>query len=354
MRYFNEELEGGKWNHFMDQPKIGYISWRDPPEDSLQAITLAELELPEQAGLGVAIEGDRRAWPQPGAIPELPLIDAFNRQQRSIDIFNTGSEPFEVAIDATEPWIRFLNDQDKALSATGGFIDDQWTLRVALDWERVPDGDSSGMIRITGAGTAVDVIVNAFRPAPGRDAIAGFVEADGIVSIEAEHYSAASEVAGSRWTRIEDYGHTLSGMRAEGPVDVAGLTPGIDAPALEYRMHRFTSGPAEVRLTVAPTLNFVPDRALRVAVSFDAGPAQVLTLISQGYDAANGNRDWEESVRNNFRVVTGNFDLAEAGAHTLKVWMVDPAVIVQKIVVRDGDTVLPYSYLGPPESYRQP
>jgi len=198
----------------------------------------------------------------------------------------------------------------------------------------------------------VRVAVRAFRPELERNAVRGFVESDGVVAIEAEHYSAAHAVGSARWTRIEDYGHTLSGMRAEGPVDVASLVPGVDAPSLEYRMHRFSSGPAEVQLTVAPTLNFAPERGLRVAVSFDEQPAQLLTLVPQGYDAANGNRDWEESVRNNYRIVTGTHDLAEPGDHTLKIWMIDPAVVVQRIVVRDEDTVLPYSYLGPPESYR--
>jgi hypothetical protein len=116
-------------------------------------------------------------------------------------------------------------------------------------------------------------------------------------------------------------------------------------------MYRFSSGAAEVQLTVAPTLNFVPDRGLRVAVSFDDQAAEILTLVPPGYDAANGNRDWETSVRNNYRLVTSLHELAEPGYHTLKIWMIDPAVIVQKIVVRDGDRDLPVTYLGPPESY---
>jgi hypothetical protein len=39
-----------------------------------------------------------------------------------------------------------------------------------------------------------------------------------------------------------------------------------------------------------------------------------------------------------------------AGQHVLKFWMVDPAVVLQKLVIERG-TIRP-SYLGPPESYR--
>ena len=54
MAHFNKVFAGGKWDHFMDQPHIGYTSWRDPPVDSLDAIPLVERTVPDAASLGVA------------------------------------------------------------------------------------------------------------------------------------------------------------------------------------------------------------------------------------------------------------------------------------------------------------
>ena len=96
-------------------------------------------------------------------------------------------------------------------------------------------------------------------------------------------------------------------------------------------------------------MNFVPGRGLRFAVSFDDAPPQTAILLPADYTARNGNRDWEESVKDNARAVKTKFTLAGPGYHTLKLWMVDPGVVLQKLVVDLGG--LKPSYLGPPESY---
>lgn len=75
--------------------------------------------------------------------------------------------------------------------------------------------------------------------------------------------------------------------------------------------------------------------------------------IFLNYDGQNGNRDWEQSVRDNSRRVTTTHEIAAAGYHTLKIWMVDPAVVVQKIVVKTPAAPETSTYLGPPESYRR-
>ena len=53
-------------------------------------------------------------------------------------------------------------------------------------------------------------------------------------------------------------------------------------------------------------------------------------------------------MKNGARMVKSRHTITASGTHTFKVWMVDPAVVVQKIVVDCGG-VKP-SYLGPPES----
>lgn len=88
-----------------------------------------------------------------------------------------------------------------------------------------------------------------------------------------------------------------------------------------------------------------------MAVSFDDEATQIITVVPQGYTAGDGNRDWEEAVKDSARRVKSRHTITSPSSHTFKIWMVDPAVVVQKIVVDCGG--LKPSYLGPPESLRR-
>ena len=341
MEYFNHTFANGKWDHFMDQPYIGYVSWNEPRRNNLNAVHLSEIEVPEAAAMGVAVEGSTSAWPADTIKLALPQFDAFNRQRRYIDIFNKGKTPFNFTAAASAPWI--------AIGDATGSIEEQKRIWVSIDWNKAPKGTNSGTVKITGADGDVTVNLEAFNPARiTRKSLKGFVEADGCVSMEAEHYTKKSNAGANRWIKIPDYGNTLSGMRAAGPVD-ALATPGKDSPCLEYRMYLFSTGKVDVESTVGPTLNFIPGRALRYAVSFDNETPQEVTIVPADFNAGNGNRAWEESVKNNCRHVTSSHSISKPGYHTLKIWMVDPAVVIEKIVVNTGG-VRP-SYLGPPESF---
>ncbi len=344
MAYFNHTFAGGKWDHFMDQTHLGYTTWQDPPHNSLRAIQLAEIDVPDAAAMGVAVEGSDAAWPDTNDEAILPQFDSFNRQRHYIEVFNRGKTDFEFTATASEPWI--------VLSETSGTIEKDKRLWVGVDWSKAPAGAASGTVKISGTAGEVVVKVNVFNPTePARGSVHGFVEGDGFISIEPEHFTKNTDAGGNRWIKIQDYGRTLSGMRATQPPDALSATPGKDSPWLEYQTYLFSTGAVEVVTITSPTLNFMPGRGLRLAVSFDDETPQVITLVPAGYKAQSGNRDWEKIVADNARTVRSNHMLANPGYHTLKYWMVDPGVVLQKIIVDFGG--LKPSYLGPPESFHR-
>jgi len=73
--------------------------------------------------------------------------------------------------------------------------------------ERVPKGAANGTIQINGANQRVVVKLNTFNPAePSLENLNGFVEGEGYVSIEPEHFTRKLDAGLNRWIRIPDYG----------------------------------------------------------------------------------------------------------------------------------------------------
>ncbi|MBN1145121.1 MAG: hypothetical protein JXA72_11900, partial [Bacteroidales bacterium] len=305
-------------------------------------IKLQQIEVPTVPEMGVALEGTQVVWPDDTGAALLPEFDVFNRQSRYIEVFNKGKGFFKFDIESATPWIRFSNNS--------GMVEKDMRVWVQIDWNQVPEGKNSSSFTVSALGRQVVVNVSVFKPAEITPAsLKGFVEANGYVSMEAAHYAKNKQAGGNAWIEIEDFGHTLSGMRATAVTDAPPLTPGKDASCLEYQMYLFSTGKVEVNPYVAPTLNFLPGRPVRYAIAFDNEEPQVVTLVPGDFDAMNGNREWEQSVRNNYRIGKSAHDISSTGYHTLKIWMIDPGVVLQKIVVNTGG-VKP-SYLGPPESF---
>jgi Glycosyl hydrolase family 115/Gylcosyl hydrolase family 115 C-terminal domain len=333
--YYNHTLAHGKWDHMMDQTHIGYTFWNEPPVNAIPNV--ATLNLPDRPSMGVAVEGSELAWPGAAGEPELPEFDAVSHQRFYVDIFNRGKSQFAFTATTAAPWI--------VPSDTKGMVDEEKRIWVSVDWSKVPQGTTSALLKIaSNSGQSVDIGVTTFQPnLVMKESWKGFVEGNGYVSMEAVHYW--DKIAGNaaQWEPIDDLGRTLSAMTLF-PVTAASVQPGPDSPRLEYKMYLFHTGRVTVDAIVDPTLNFVPGRGLRYAIAFDDEAPQIIDVL-----AGDNKEKWETSVKDSVRVGRSTHTIANPGYHTLKIWMVDPAVVLQKLVVDLGG-VKP-SYLGPPESY---
>jgi hypothetical protein len=340
MGYYNRVYAGGKWNHFMDQTHLGYKSWVDPRVNSLDALHLYRISIPDKADPGIAVEGSEEAWPGAAEPAALPSFDVFNRQERYLEIFNKGNQSFSYSIIYDQPWI--------LVKDPAGTISTEKRIPVNIDWEKLPSGNQTGTINIKGAGKEFRVRLSVYNPVQ-KSGVKGFVEADGYISMEAEHYTLINNTADRKWEKIEDYGRTLSGMRATAITDAPSAVPGKDAPRLEYGIFLSSSGEAEVRLILSPTLNFLPDRDMKIGLSIDNEEPSIIVVVPKDFSAMNGNKDWEQTVMDNARFINLKQSINTPGNHTLKIWMIDPGVVIEKIIIDTGG-VRP-SYLGPPESY---
>ncbi len=338
-KFYNTQFADGKWNHFMDQIHVGYTSWQAPRQNTMPRVS--RLTLPAEAALGVAVEGSEQAWPAAAEL-SLPQFEVFNEQMQYIDVFNRGQNIFNYTITSNQPWI--------LVSTTEGKCDKEIRIWITVDWKKAPKELSSGVVTIKQeGGESVNVNIKAFNPTEVTpDNLDGFVEGQGVVSIEAEHFTKNVSAGDVRWEKIEDYGRTLSGLSIM-PVTAKSVTPPQNSPCLEYKMYIFNPGEVKFYAVVGPSLNFDPSRGTHIAVSIDDQEPQVIEILPKNFNAGNGNRTWENSVKNNCYVPQATVNIEGSGYHTLKVWMVDPGIVVQKFVLDCGGWKP--SYLGPPESY---
>jgi hypothetical protein len=101
-----------------------------------------------------------------------------------------------------------------------------------------------------------------------------------------------------------------------------------------------------VQLYLGTTLNFNV-KGLSVAISMDDQAPRVINIHENETP-----KTWGRTVEDNARMILSKWKVSSPGKHTLKYWMIDPGVVLQKIVVDAGG--LKPSYLGPPESAHIP
>jgi hypothetical protein len=294
----------------------------------------------------------------------LPGFSVYNRDRRFIDLYNNGNGVLYWSSEVSNDWI--------TLSDVSGVISDEQRIWVTIDWDKAPKGrDEEGVITFNwsssatdpwldwdnmseekreqyqagtitnrGPGSSFTVDLSIFNPvSPSAGSVLGFVESNGYISIEAEHYSRKVDQKHASWSIISGLGRTGNSITVR-PTNISSNTS-LDkiissSPLLEYDIYTFTEGEVSIDFNCIPSKPINADYGLRIALSVDDG-SPIIASYSRG-----------RSVMENLMKITTNMDMGNEGQHILKVWMVDPGVVLDKIIINTGG-VKP-SYLGPPES----
>jgi len=333
--YYHTGLANGKWDHMMAQTHIGYTYWQQPEKNSMPEVT--SIELKNQAELGISIQGSDNFWTEGVADKSLPEIDVFSKQSVCIDLFNRGQKAFDYSISTDKNWLKVSQDK--------GSVEKENRIWISADWSNVPIGKHQVKVKIQqidGKEITVLAIVNNLALSEIMS-FNGFVESNGFVSMEAQNFTRKTDLNGIGWNVIPGMGRTLSAVTIF-PVTAAPQVPETGSPRLEYDMFLQSKGDVKVKFYLSPSLNYFNDNGLELAVSFDDQEPQILNMNKTDTEGI-----WNGWVSNNINTVKSDHKLESSGKHTLKVWMVDPGVVIEKIEVYTGGEK--QSYLGPPESF---
>ena len=342
---YNHKLLDGKWDHMMDQTHIGYVFWNDPPLNAMPAVQQVQ-PLP---GAHMLVFAENSTPFRPA----LPAFDSINRQTYRIELANRGAEPYQFTAQPSAPWIH--------LSKTTGTVDTGNRIDVSIDWAQLQASDGNGYIVITQQGPNPErpVTIQVEAANPSSSGITGFVENNGVVAIEAEHFASKHDANGVSWQKLPGFGETLSAMTALPSTAPSNTNPDHQTSAcMDYKMYLFHPGARTVESILAPTINFVPGRELRFALGLDNAPLTTLDVWPANVQLGNGQPEWEKAVSDGVRRVSTTVAVDQRGPHTLHLCMVDPAVVVERLVLRAKPSRPSFpraptpqeSYLGPPES----
>lgn len=161
-----------------------------------------------------------------------------------------------------------------------------------------------------------------------------FVDSNGYISIEAEHFTRSAAEGRTTWSIIPDFGKTLSG------VTTLPVTQAPEKMYLEYDIKTSKTGEVKVILLLAPTLNFNDNKGLRYAISFDGNEEQVINFNGH-YQGELGKWQANPIIESS---TTHQLEIKDA--HTLRIRPLDPGIVIEKILIDTGG--LKPSYLGAP------
>ena len=182
-------------------------------------------------------------------------------------------------------------------------------------------------------------------------------------AIMAHDYTRRTNTPDATWTFLPELGRGKGNMGIQ-PV-TAQSRPDGDGATLEYDMEFKEGGINKLALGILPTNDVYPARGLRIGIRIDDGPMQTIDA-RQGYvDTFNeythqnlsrsntlkplpapasdiylsGFRQRMRSeVFDNLRWLSIDINIPTAGTHTLKLVMIDPEIVVEKLVINPDNT----------------
>lgn len=358
--YYNDSMSDGKWNMMMSDNHIGYMDWRIPEKNVLPE--LHYVTPLNKAEMGIAVEGCEYSWPGRGDEAVLPLFDILEDEDYYIDIFNKGIGKFSYTVNCMKDWI--ITDKLE------GVVSKDDRIHVRIDWDKLDNGIHTGQIDICQGDSVIKVIVKA-KKYNQPDFKGHYYGGAGEFSIPSYGYTLNKPGKNASWIFAPDLGRGKGCMR----IDHVNIPSAKikEAPMLEYDIFIPEDGDMTLALGVLPTQDVYPERGLRMAVAIDEGTPQILDMrkgfsdefreytkeslsrskklkplpaINRNFKQAGYGMPRRKDVFDGIRWIDAYMDKQKAGMHKIRIYMIDPEIVLETIIV-NPDNAHP-SYNGKP------
>lgn len=167
---------------------------------------------------------------------------------------------------------------------------------------------------------------------------------EGVVVLEAPSFTKANDGQGLRWTVIPHLGRTEGAVIAL-PQGQAATTE-QDSVSLDYNVLVTKAGPAELTLYLVPTLDTLGGVGVRVGISIDDNPIQILVSSLEATGGAQNTpqkQQWAKAVCDNVVLLTAAVGPLSAGPHRIRILRIDDNLVLQKLIL--ATTAMRSTYL---------
>ena len=326
--YFNTQLAGGKWQGMMNMHPRNLPVYQAPSLPVLRPDTARVWGLAPEGTviLDSTANARRRELSLPAFYPWGPsayFIDVFLSQRRAVRWQASSSA-------------RWLSLSAQAGTLTSAIGQKQQRLLVRVDWRKLPkNGDATGYLTFKGAGRKFRVSVRAI--AGQRKELAGYqgyLECNGYVAMSAAHYSRKTDQPARHWALVEGLGHAGQALQAQ-PLQATPLAEPGQAPAqaalVEYDFYTLTAAAPVVTVATLPTHPTTRLASMRYGVALDNGPVEIVDFKTVGRS-----EEWKQNVLRNSALRQVKGLVLAPGRHTLKLYLLDPGVVLDRITIDLG------------------
>jgi hypothetical protein len=178
---------------------------------------------------------------------------------------------------------------------------------------------------------------------------ANFVEQNHRVVMEAEHASDFISGKDAHWRKVIGLGYNGEAVSVFPTLVPVCDTPEkilAESPCLQYKIYFQNSGDWKFVVRALPTFSVEAGKPQRYAIALDDETPKIISLP---YSTSENDRHWQQNVLRNAALTSSLHAIATPGLHTLKIWMVDPGIVLDAI---EAETVgaSELGYVWPPET----
>ena len=330
----------GKWDGMQLAQHIGFTKWN---EDDYRYPVIARVEPAHRPRMSVCRkDSEQIAVKNYGGhmVIGVPDFRYAGCDEVVLEIFNSGIGSFDYTITAEgnglPEWLEVSPMKgtveqiaEVSLRCIRGKLPEE-VQKVRL---LISDGDTTAAVEISGRAVKTEEL-------PKHT----FLEKNGIITINAEHFCEKKDIANGKYTLLKGYGKYGSGMKVF--PSTAAFDEAAEKPELAYRFYLEEAGEYQVDIVTSPFNSLVNHRSVDLMVQ--GRKAELLPADFRGGES--DDERWCAGVLDQERKCSVVLTF-EKGVQELTLGAMEPGVVLERLLIHKPGLIPPYAYLGPEESF---